>query len=179
MSAPRGGVYIGLGANLGDPARQLRRAIEHLQRDGAIRLLRCSAGYRTAPWGRLDQPEFVNAVAEIGTMLEPEALVEALLATERALGRERDGERWGPRLIDLDLLLYRARELALPGCRVPHPRLGERAFVLVPLAELAPDAWIPGHGSVTHCLQGLPASALAGVRRDPDAGLEAAMPPAQ
>jgi len=176
MNAPRGGVYIGLGANLGDPARQLRRALERLQGDGTIRVLRCSAGYRTAPWGRLDQPEFYNAVAEIDTALEPGQLVEALLATERALGRERGGGRWAPRLIDLDLLLYRGRVLAQPGCRVPHPRLRERAFVLVPLAELAPDAEVPGHGSVMQCLQALPEAELAGVRRATDAGLEAATP---
>ncbi|MBP6691806.1 MAG: 2-amino-4-hydroxy-6-hydroxymethyldihydropteridine diphosphokinase [Xanthomonadales bacterium] len=179
MSARRGGVYIGLGANLGDPARQLIRALGQLQLDGAVRVLRCSACYRTAPWGRLDQPEFANAVVEVDTTLEPAALVEALLATERALGRERDGERWGPRLIDLDLLLYRERELAQPGCRVPHPRLVERAFVLVPLAELAPDALVPGHGSVTQCLQRLPAAELASARRAADARLEAAMPPGQ
>lgn len=179
MNAPRGGVYIGLGANLGDPARQFRRALAQLQGDGAVRVLRCSSCYRTEPWGRSDQPAFVNAVAEVETALEPGALVEALLASERALGRERDGERWGPRLIDLDLLLYREREVAQPGCRVPHPRLVERAFVLVPLAELAPDAQVPGHGSVTHCLQRLPAPALAGVRRAVDAGLEAAVPPGQ
>jgi 2-amino-4-hydroxy-6-hydroxymethyldihydropteridine diphosphokinase len=179
MNLPRGGVYIGLGANLGDPVRQLRRALDRLQHDGAVRVLRCSSCYRTAPWGRRDQPEFVNAVAELGTALEPAALVEALLATERALGRERDGERGGPRLIDLDLLLYRDRVLAQPGCRIPHPRLAERAFVLVPLAELAPDARVPGHGSVTQCLQRLPGAELASVRIAADAGLEAAMPPGQ
>ena len=177
MSAARGGVYIGLGANLGEPAGQLRRALARLAADGAIRVLRTSAFYRTTPWGRADQPEFLNAVAELATALEPGALVDALLATERALGRERDGERWGPRLIDLDLLLYGEREVAQPGCRVPHPRLAERAFVLVPLAELAADARVPGHGTVAQCLQRLPAPALACVRRE--AALVAPAPPGQ
>lgn len=181
MSVSRGGVYLGLGANLGNPARQLRRALVQLQRDGAIRVLRCSAFYRSAPWGRLDQPDFVNAVAEVDSGLEPDALVAALLATERALGRERDGGRWGPRLIDLDLLLYRERELALPGCRVPHPRLAERAFVLVPLAELAPDARVPGNGTVAQCLQRLSPDQRAQVvpAHDVDAALEATGPRAQ
>jgi len=180
VSVPRGGVYLGLGANLGDPAQQLRRALAQLQGDGAIRLLRCSTFHRTAPWGRLDQPEFVNAVAEIDTALEPDALVEALLATERALGRQRDAGRWGPRLIDLDLLLYRERELALPGCRVPHPRLAERAFVLVPLAELAPDARVPGLGSVAQCLQRLsPAERATVLPGTGSVALEAAAPQAR
>ena len=140
--------YVGIGSNLDDPARQVRAAIEalkHLPRStfaGASRL------YRTAPWGRLDQPAFVNAAAAISTALSPRELLEALLAIERTHGRTRDGERWGPRVIDLDLLVFGDATIDEPGLHVPHPRLAERAFALLPLADLAPDLEIPGQGVV-------------------------------
>lgn len=125
--------YIGIGSNLGDRAGNLSRAVAALARIG--RIVRCSSTYRTEPWGRLDQPEFLNAVVLLETKLSPYDLLAALAAIERRLGRT-DGERWGPRVIDLDILLYDDLTLDEESLRVPHPHLAERAFVLVPLAEL-------------------------------------------
>ena len=125
--------YVGLGSNLGDRSRNLSRALEELERLGG--LARRSSIYRTVPWGRVDQPEFLNAVVVLETELAPRELLDALLAIERRLGRT-DGERWGPRVIDLDLLLYDDVTIEEEGLRVPHQRLQERAFVLVPLAEV-------------------------------------------
>jgi 2-amino-4-hydroxy-6-hydroxymethyldihydropteridine diphosphokinase len=116
------------------------------------RLLRSSRLYRSAPWGMLDQPEFINAAAAIETALSPSALMQALLAIERDAGRDRNGERWGPRILDLDLLLYGALVLTEPGLQVPHPHLHERAFVLLPLAEIAPDLDVPGRGPISALL---------------------------
>ncbi|MGH8213525.1 MAG: 2-amino-4-hydroxy-6-hydroxymethyldihydropteridine diphosphokinase, partial [Rhodanobacteraceae bacterium] len=108
--------------------------------------------YRSAPWGNIEQPEFVNAVAELDTSLEPRELLDALLAIERAAGRERKGERWGPRVLDLDLLLHGARVLDEPGLTLPHPHLHERAFVLLPLNDVASDLEVPGRGLVRELL---------------------------
>lgn len=157
------GVYIGLGANLGDPLAQLRAALAALDRGPSTRVRRVSHAFRTPPWGPVAQPAFVNAVAEIDTALEPEALVARLLEIESAAGRVRGGERWGPRLIDLDLLLHGERRLDRPGCHVPHPRMHQRAFVLVPLAQLAPRLEIPGVGAVAQALAALPALERAAV----------------
>ena len=111
----------------------------------------------TEPWGPVAQPRFLNGAVALETLLEPEALLATLLAVERTLGRRRDEatERWGPRTIDLDLLLYGDRVLDLPGLTVPHPRLHERRFALEPLAELAPDADVPGRGTVAALLAAL------------------------
>ncbi len=125
--------YVGLGANLGEPARNVERAIDLLGELGTVAAR--SSLYRTRPWGKADQPWFVNAVARLETALAPSALLAALRAMERRLGRV-PGERWGPRIIDLDLLTYDGLETDEPGLRVPHPHLRERAFVLVPLAEI-------------------------------------------
>ena len=141
--------YVGLGSNLGDREALIRRAAELV---GARRL---SAVIETEPWGRVDQPPFLNAVAEVETALGPRAFLDRLLAVEQSLGRDRAGERWGPRTIDLDLLLFGSLELDEPGLRVPHPYLHERRFVLEPLAELAPDAEVPGRGRVQTLLAGL------------------------
>jgi 2-amino-4-hydroxy-6-hydroxymethyldihydropteridine diphosphokinase len=141
--------FVGLGSNLGDRERLLRDAAELI---GATRL---STIIETEPWGHEDQPLFLNAVAEVETALEPQPLLTYLLDVERRLGRERVGPRWGARTIDLDLLLYGDRMFAEPGLVVPHPRLLERLFVLVPLAELAPDLEIPGNGTVRSALAGL------------------------
>ena len=108
--------------------------------------------YRSAPWGVTAQPEFVNAVAGLETQLGPCALLQALLAIERAAGRERGGERWGPRVLDLDLLVHGETALDEAGLHLPHPHLHERAFVLMPLAEIAPGLDIPGRGRVAERL---------------------------
>jgi len=135
--------YIGLGANLGDREGAIRRAAELI---GAIRV---SPVVETEPWGYENQPRFLNAVAEIETSLTPLQLLDHLLDVERRLGRERVGPRWGPRTIDLDLLLYGDETVSEPGLEVPHPRLHERLFVLEPLAALVPDLKIPGNGTVS------------------------------
>lgn len=125
--------YIGLGANLGDARATVERAIAALASLGTV--VRRSSLYRTAPWGKLDQPDFVNAVVLLETALEPEALLGELQRLEREFGRVR-GERWGPRMLDLDILTYGDIHLATTELEIPHPRMLERAFVLVPLAEV-------------------------------------------
>ena len=141
--------YVGLGANLGDREAAIRAAAE------AIGARRLSPIVETEPWGYEDQPRFLNAVAELETDLTPRQLLERLLEVERALGRVRTGPRFGPRTIDLDLLLYGAERVAEPDLEVPHPRMHERAFVLEPLAALAPELEIPGRGTVSEALAGL------------------------
>ncbi len=159
----RQGLYVGLGANLGDPVAQVRQALRLLDASDT-RVLRVSRCYVTAPWGRVDQPEFINAVAELATSLSPKALVDRLLDVERGVGRERGDERWAPRSIDLDLLLDGDARVDMPGCHVPHPRLAQRAFALVPLLELAPYARIPGIGAARDCLAALSVAEREGVR---------------
>jgi len=139
--------FVGLGANLGEPETQVRRAIAALGEISKTRLVGASSLYRSAPIGVAEQPDFVNAVAEIETGLSARALLDELLAIEARFGRRRDSPG-APRTLDLDLLLYGDRVIAEPGLIVPHPRMHERAFVLAPLAELAPDAVVPGKGSV-------------------------------
>lgn len=140
--------YIGIGSNLDDPEQQVRRAFDALARLPRSRLLRVSRLYRTPPWGNLAQPEFVNAAALLGTRLAPRELLDALLDIERAAGRYRDGTRWGPRRIDLDILLYDDRIVDEADLHIPHPHIGERAFVLLPLADLDADRIVPGQGRV-------------------------------
>lgn len=140
---------VGLGGNLGDAAATLRDAIAELARLPGSTLRCASRLYRTPAWGRSDQPDFINAVALIETRLAARDLLDALLAIERSFGRVRlEGERWGPRTLDLDLLLFGDALIDEPGLRVPHPHLHERAFVLLPLAEIAPGMAIPGIGAV-------------------------------
>ncbi|TKS54285.1 2-amino-4-hydroxy-6-hydroxymethyldihydropteridine diphosphokinase [Luteimonas yindakuii] len=149
---------IGLGANLGDPVATLRSAFDALAALPGTRLLAASPLYRSAAWGRQDQPPFVNAVARLHTRLEPDVLLEALLRIEAGHGRVRADDpalRWGPRLLDLDLLLYGARRIDTPGLRVPHPHLHERAFALRPLLDVWPDAAIPGLGPARDLLPGV------------------------
>jgi len=135
--------YIGLGSNLREPAAQLARAFDELAGLPRTRLVRRSSLYLSAPMGKPNQPEFVNAVALLETELSPPHLLEALLAIEAQHGRVR-GEPNGPRTLDLDLLLVGGEAIHLPQLDVPHPRMHERAFVLRPLAELDPEALIPG-----------------------------------
>jgi 2-amino-4-hydroxy-6-hydroxymethyldihydropteridine diphosphokinase len=156
--------YIGIGSNLDDPERQVRAAIHALMHLPRSTFVRASRLYRTAPWGKADQPAFVNAAVAVSTEMAPRELLAALLAIERARGRERDGERWGPRVIDLDILVYGDARIDEPGLHVPHPRLVERAFVLLPLADLDPDLEVPGLGPVRDLLERVDAtgcSALA------------------
>lgn len=143
--------YIALGSNLGDPRRQLLDAMDALARLPATQLLRRSRLYRTPPWGVLEQPPFINAAALLDTGLAPHDLLDALLAIERRAGRVR-AERNGPRTLDLDLLHMEGVQLDDERLTLPHPRIAERAFVLLPLADLAPDLLLPGQGRVAELL---------------------------
>ena len=139
--------FVGLGANIGDAAATVEHAITRLHALDGVRVTARSSLYRTRAWGETEQPDFVNAVARVETRLPPERLLEALLGIERDAGRDRSrSRRWGPRELDLDLLLYGDDRIHTPGLHVPHPHLHERAFVLVPLAEISPSLEIPGHG---------------------------------
>lgn len=145
-------VAVGLGANLGDAVDTIRVAIDLLGCLPQTRLVRASRLYRTPAWGVTAQPDFINAVALLDTGLSARALLDALLDIERACGRVRiDGERWGPRTLDLDVLLYGDAIIDEPGLRVPHPHLHERAFALLPLLDAWPDAEIPGIGPAREC----------------------------
>ncbi len=140
--------YVGLGSNLADPVGQVRAGMAALQELADTRVTRCSSLYRSAPVGIREQPDFINAVCGLRTRLRPEALLQDLLAIERQQGRTRDGERGGPRTLDLDLLVY-GQEIRHTGDLIlPHPRLHERAFVLYPLLEIDPEMVIPGRGRV-------------------------------
>jgi len=144
--------FIALGSNLNHPRTQVLRGLETLARLPQTELVARSRLYRSAPWGVREQPDFVNAAAELQTTLEPRELLDALLVIERNTGRERNGRRWGPRVLDLDLLLYGNHVLHEPGLTLPHPHLHERAFVLLPLNDLAPDLDVPGRGLVRELL---------------------------
>lgn len=141
--------WVGLGSNMHDPARQVRQALKSLAEQPGLQLMRQSRLYSSAPWGEIDQPPFVNAVAEMQCDASPQAVMAILLDIERAQGRIRgEGSRWGPRIIDLDLLLYDDVVINETNLVLPHPHLHERAFVLLPLHELAPHLVVPGHGSI-------------------------------
>lgn len=147
--------YVGLGSNLGDSAAVLRAAFAALDGLPRTRLIRFSRLYRTPAWGQTDQPDFLNAVAMLATALSARELLAAMLEIERDAGRSRraDGsDRWGPRTLDLDLLLFGEAVIAEPGLHVPHPHLHERAFALVPLVEIAPDARIAAVGLAREAL---------------------------
>lgn len=144
-------VFIALGANIAQPAKQIRRAIALMCLLPQTRLVKTSSFYCTAPIGYADQPDFINAVVELHTSLSAKELLESLLAIESALGRERTIPN-GPRTIDLDLILYGEQTIAEKELVVPHPRMHERAFVLTPLTEIAPDVIIPGIGSASALL---------------------------
>lgn len=155
--------WIGLGANLGRPRVTLNSALLALDLLPDTRVKAVSAAYWTPPWGVAEQPEFLNAVACMHTRLPALDLLHALLDIEARLGRERDQQRWGPRVIDLDLLLVDNEVVDSAELTLPHPRLHERAFVLLPLADLAPDLVIPGKGSVRELLDALPDDDLDGM----------------
>lgn len=137
--------YVGIGSNLGEPRRQIESALEALGRLPRTRLLLCSSVYRSAPEGRSDQPDFLNAVARLATRIAVEPLLDELQGIERRHGRERSFAN-APRTLDLDLLLYGRLEIATDTLTVPHPRMTQRAFVLIPLLQIAPLADIPGKG---------------------------------
>jgi 2-amino-4-hydroxy-6-hydroxymethyldihydropteridine diphosphokinase len=144
--------YVGLGANLGDRAAALRGALDELAGEPGVEVLAVSAVRETDPVGIVEQPPFLNAAAAVETSLSPRELLDRLLGVEHRLGRTRTGPRFGPREIDLDLLLYGDELVDEPGLTVPHPRLHERLFALEPLAELDPGLVVPGRGPVADLL---------------------------
>jgi 2-amino-4-hydroxy-6-hydroxymethyldihydropteridine diphosphokinase len=143
--------FVALGANLEDPVLQVSNAIAELRNIEQTQVLAVSSLYRTAPVGYVDQPDFINAVAKLRTGLSPHQLLDALHAIENRHGRQRS-VRNAPRTLDLDLLLYGIRVVGEGDLTLPHPRMHERAFVLMPLAEIAPEATVPGHGPVAQLL---------------------------
>ena len=145
--------YVGLGANLGPREVTLLRAVDVLAAEQGVKILAVSQLRETDPVGNVEQPTFVNGAVAVETSLSPRELLDALLRVEQELGRVRDGERWGPRTIDLDLLLYGYEIVDEPGLRVPHPRLHERRFALEPLVDLEPELEIPGVGKVAELLK--------------------------
>lgn len=153
--------YVALGANLGDIEDTLAEAVWALDGLPQTSVREQSPWFRSPPWGRTDQPEFTNGVVELQTRLVAEELMQRLLEIEQRFGRERRaGERWGPRTLDLDLLVYGDLVIDGPALTVPHPRLHERAFVLLPLARIAPGLEVPGRGRVDVLLAQLDSSAL-------------------
>jgi 2-amino-4-hydroxy-6-hydroxymethyldihydropteridine diphosphokinase len=146
--------YVGIGANLGPREETLRRAVELLGRADGVEVIGVSELRETDPVGVIDQPPFLNGAVTIETMLPARAVLDLLLEIERSLGRVRR-ERWGPRIVDLDLLVYGNGVVDEPGLHVPHPRLHERRFALEPLVELNPELEIPGRGTVSALLAAL------------------------
>jgi 2-amino-4-hydroxy-6-hydroxymethyldihydropteridine diphosphokinase len=147
--------YVGLGANLGDRSAMVRAALEQLAAEPGVSVVAVSSMRETDPVGLVDQPRFLNAAAALDTELSPRELLARLLGIERRLGRTRAGPRFGPRTIDLDLLLYGDEQLDEPGLEVPHPRLHERLFALEPLFELDSRLVVPGHGPLSEIIAGL------------------------
>lgn len=141
--APWTTAYLGLGANLGDKQKTITRALRELARLPTIKVTHVSSLYKSAPVGIVEQPEFLNAAAVIETTLAPPELLARILQVEQQLGRVRT-VRWGPRVIDIDILAYGGSAVNLPELTIPHPRLLERAFALLPLAEIVPELRLPG-----------------------------------
>ncbi|MEA3277991.1 MAG: 2-amino-4-hydroxy-6-hydroxymethyldihydropteridine diphosphokinase [Pseudomonadota bacterium] len=170
LAPQRVAAYIGIGSNLGNPEFQVRRALAVLEHLDACRLTAVSPLYRTSPVGPQDQPDYVNAVARLRTGLTPRALLAALQDIELAQDRCRDGTRWGPRTLDLDILLYGDERIESPGLQIPHPQLANRAFVLVPLTDVAPDGLrVTGHGSLKDMLERCPRGGI--VLLGPESGV--------
>lgn len=139
-------IFIALGSNLGDRAGNIREAIRLAEKGGGLRAVKVSPLYESEPWGLQDQPRFVNAVMEARTVLPPQGLLRYLKGIESEMGR-KEGERWGPRVIDLDIIFYGARVIKDEGIEVPHPYAPERAFVMVPLSDIAPGFIHPLSGA--------------------------------
>lgn len=146
-------VFIGLGSNLDDPVAQVEQALEELERVPGSHCTLRSHLYRSAPMGPQDQPDYINAVAALETSLDPVSLLDALQEIEQRHGRVRKGKHWGPRTLDLDLLLYGEQCINSSRLQVPHPGLRERGFVLVPLYEIAPELVLPGGESLGDLMQ--------------------------
>jgi len=142
-------VYVGLGSNLDGPVQQIETAFDLLQNIPETRFVARSSLYRSAPFGEVEQPDFVNAAAALLTQLAASDLLAEFQKIERKRGRKRGGPRWGPRILDLDLLLYSDHVIEEPGLSVPHPGIAERNFVLLPLRDLAPDLIVPGLGRLS------------------------------
>lgn len=157
---------IALGANIGEPLRQIEAGFTALAALPGTRLLARSSLYRSAPVGYADQPDFINAVAIIETSLEPQTLLAAILDIERVNGRVREFPN-APRTLDLDIVLYGDRVVQEPGLTIPHARMLERAFVMVPLAEVAPGMQVPGHGTVRELAARVDAGSVAQLQRIP------------
>jgi 2-amino-4-hydroxy-6-hydroxymethyldihydropteridine diphosphokinase len=143
------GVYLGLGGNLGDPVQAMGEALRGIDADRQCIVLTVSSVYRTPPWGKTDQPDFLNCAAGIVTTRRARELLQLCLDIELGLKRERR-ERWGPRIVDLDVLVYGNVSIDEPGLAIPHPRMLERAFVMVPLAEIVPDLDLSGQSVTEH-----------------------------
>jgi 2-amino-4-hydroxy-6-hydroxymethyldihydropteridine diphosphokinase len=150
--------YVGVGTNLGDRAAMVRAAVERLRAEPGVEVVAVSSVRETDPVGILDQPPFLNAAVRVETDLSARELLDRLLGIERRLGRTREGPRFGPRTIDLDLLVYGDARIEEPGLEVPHPRLHERLFALEPLADLDPDLVVPGRGRLAELVAGLQSS---------------------
>lgn len=144
--------YLGLGGNIGKPEEAMGRALRLIDADAETRVVRASSLYRTPPWGKTDQPDFLNAVAEVATGRPARRLLDLCLDIEQGLKRVR-GERWGPRSIDIDILWYDGRAIEEEGLHIPHPRMLERAFVLLPLAEVAPALMLHGKTAVARAAE--------------------------
>lgn len=144
--------FLGLGANLDDREEHLKNALAALHRWPGVEVVETSSVYETEPWGRPDQPAFLNLACRVHTSLSPQDLLMACQAVENAQGRVRE-EKWGPRTIDIDILLYGQETVTEPDLLIPHQYLCERAFVLVPLGEIAPNWPVPGKGTVQACLE--------------------------
>jgi len=157
---------LALGSNLGDCDANLEEAIRRIDALPETRVQRRSAIYRTPPWGKRDQPAFLNAVIAVETALDPHALLDACLAIEAAMGRERR-ERWGPRLIDIDVLTHGDAVIESEALTLPHPAITSRAFVLIPLRDVSPDLLLNGEGIETH-LNRLPPEEITQITRFPD-----------
>lgn len=153
--------YVGLGSNLEDPQAKVQRAFEALQRLPRTRLELRSSLYRSTPLGPVPQPDFVNAAAGLLTELDADALLAELRAIEAQMGRPAERQRWGPRVIDLDLLSFAGERRSTPDLTLPHPGLVERNFVLYPLAEIAPELELPGVGRVADLQRAIGAAGLA------------------
>lgn len=153
--------YIAIGSNLDSPLERVRQAFSELEQIEGCRLILRSRLYRSAPLGPADQPDFINAAAALLTTLQPQQLLVALKSLEARMGRARPVVRWGPRVIDFDLVVFGSQRIATPDLTVPHPGVPQRNFVLYPLLDIAPDLWVPGHGRVRDLAARLGSDGLA------------------